>query len=370
MLIMFFLNKLYCRKRIRTRRTPVKVLKNIEEEFLANAPTIIRDRIEAIEGYILSPLEHLRRILAESDSDSNERDDEKEDIDIVWVLDDLDYQLMDIDMARDFHTMGGWPVLVSLLTDSIHGINEVDIVSQKITNSTHIPSMNMNKDTLELVWKIQGLASSTIGSAVRNIAEFHSWALENFDDLTTAQNSDEGSGDESTTTRTNVLSILASKLDYYTSDSSSSLILWKDDDLFFKKIYRELHALGALLRGNRLAAYHFTEKLNGGVSLSRIADSILRYHLLKHEDVQDSTEDSDSMRIGIYTERLLLRIVTLAQDIVMDVILVYNEAGVSRPLHRLLLPTRGSRRRTGRRRNHQYTPREGTREHGGGNGLL
>jgi len=307
---------------VRTRwETRQAQLKNIEEEFLANAPTIIRDRIEALEGYILSPLEHLGLILAESDSDSNERDDEKEHIDIVWVLDDLDYQLMDIDMARDFHTMGGWPVLVSLLTDSIHGINEVDVVSPKITNSTQIPSMNMNKDTFELVWKIQGLTSSTIGSAVRNIAEFHSWALENFDDLTTAQNSDEGSGDDSTTTQTNVLSILVSKLDYYTTDSSSPLILWQDDDLFLKKIYRELHALGALLRGNRLATYHFTENLNGGVSLSRIADSILRYHLLKHEDVQESTEDSDSTRIGIYTERLLLRIVTLAQDIVMDVTL-------------------------------------------------
>jgi len=307
------------RMRWESRQTQLKI---IEDEYLVNAPTLLRDRIEALEGYIVSPLGHLQRLLIEGESNSNGGGDEddKEDSDIVWVLDDLDFQLMDIDMARDFHTMGGWPLLVSLLTDSIHGINDIDTVSPKITNSTHIA----NKDTLELVWKIQGLASSAIGSAVRNIAEFQSWVLEDFDDLVTAHGDD---GDQSTT-RTNVLSILTSKLDSYTSDSSS-LIPWREDDLFLKKIYRELHALGSLLRGNRLAIYHFTSKLNGGQSLSRIADSILRYHLLKHDDVQEDTEDRDSTRIAIYWVRVIVRIVTLAQDIVMDVTLhPYTESSV------------------------------------------
>ena len=99
--------------------------------------SIIRDQIKALEGYILSPLEHPGRILAESISNSNKRD-EKEDIDIVWVLDNLDHQLMDIDMARDFHTMSRLPVLVSLLTNSLHGIIEGDMVSPKITKERQL----------------------------------------------------------------------------------------------------------------------------------------------------------------------------------------------------------------------------------------
>jgi len=296
-------------------------LKKIEEEYLADAPALLRDRIEALEGYIVSPMEHLQHILRDGESNGNHDDeeDEEEDRDILWVLDDLDYQLMDIDMARDFHTMGGWPLLVSLLTDPIHGINDTYALSPKSSNSTYTPSAIADRDKLELVWRIQGLASLAIGSAVRNVAEFNSWALEDFDDLVTT-NGDGADERETNVKKTNVVSILSSKLISYMSDSSA-VTPWQDDDLFLKKIYRELHALGALLRGNRLAIYHFTSNLNGGPSLSRLADSILRYHLLKHDNAQEDTEDGDSKRNGIYTERLILRIVTLAQDIVMDVTL-------------------------------------------------
>lgn len=260
------------------------VLKEMEEEYMADAPDLLRDRIKSMERYLESPSEGLKRLL---DGSAEGVDD------IVWVLDDLEYQLMDIDMARDFHTMGGWPALASLITDSVHAIET-----------------STDEYTRQLVWKIQGLASSTIGSAVRNVEEFHPWALETFD---------VGGTDEKK--KTNVLSVLVHDLESYATSSQP----WQEDDALIKKIYKQLNALGALLRGNTPAVAYFTSfsetetrrprKGGGGAqSLSGIATSLLRHH--RHR--APTSTATTKVPLGVYTERLLLRIVSLAHDILTE----------------------------------------------------
>jgi len=293
-----------------TWETRQKELKKMEEEYMADAPDLLRARIESLEQYILSPLEHLqRKLLVDGGTATNEEDGD--DGDIIWVLDDLDYQLMDIDMARDFHTMGGWPLLVSLLTDAVHGIAPRTMATNVTLGG--LTDETVGGDLRRLVWKVQGLASSAIGSAVRNIEEFHPWALEDFGDALVHPTGNGGG----TRPSTNVLSVLRSNLASCTADPAASSLpqAWQDDDLFGKKVYRELHALGALLRGNRPAIVYFIDWVDGGRSLSGIASSILAYH---GHSGSPGTEGGGMM--GVYTGRLVLRIATLAQDILMEVV--------------------------------------------------
>ena len=93
---------------------------------MADAPDLLCTRIALLTNYIVDPTLQLEQYLYASKDNGDDDDDsskEEEELDdIVWMLSDLEYQLMDIDMAREFHTMGGLPLLISLLTDSIHGI--------------------------------------------------------------------------------------------------------------------------------------------------------------------------------------------------------------------------------------------------------
>jgi dGTP triphosphohydrolase len=41
---------------------------------------------------------------------------------VIDALKDLEYLLSDVDMARDFHTLGGWAPLVSLLDINVHAV--------------------------------------------------------------------------------------------------------------------------------------------------------------------------------------------------------------------------------------------------------
>ena len=65
---------------------------------------------------------------------------------------ELEGLLCDIDNARDFHTIGGWPVLASLLA----------------------PSEGRDSET-------QALAAWAIGSAVKNSYDYQLWSVEPLD---------------------------------------------------------------------------------------------------------------------------------------------------------------------------------------------
>lgn len=66
---------------------------------------------------------------------------------LIGTLADLEDLLLDIDMARDFHTIGGFPILVSMLRESQpEGVRE--------------------------------MAAWAIGTAVKNEAEHQLWVLE------------------------------------------------------------------------------------------------------------------------------------------------------------------------------------------------
>jgi hypothetical protein len=139
------------------------------------------------------------------------------------VLHDLELHLSDVDAARDFHTLGGWPLLVSLLSDAVH----------ESVNHTLTPEL------LEKVNEIQEHAAWVIGTAVKNMEEFFPYAVEEL--------KIDGS-------KTTPIDLLLSQIQ-------------KEDSP--KKLQKIMYALGALLRGNREAQVHFLS-LNGPSMLGQV----------------------------------------------------------------------------------------------------
>jgi nucleotide exchange factor SIL1 len=223
-------------------------LRNIEQTYVADMPAILKDRVKRIQEYLQDPVKHLQSM------DFSSRDEDMV-THIVSVLEDLEYHLSDLDMTRDFFTMGGWSLLVSLLSDQAHISNT--------TASTILPD-----DVKEKVQLIQTLAAWVLGTAVKNMGEFTPYA--------TAQVVIGGS----LTTATDVV------LQQFVAVELSSAAA-------FRKAHKLLYALGSLLRGNRPAQEHFCT--HGGPAL-------LGTQLAKATD-------------GKTIERLL----ALANDIVSDV---------------------------------------------------
>lgn len=169
-------------------------LRALSEDELADLPQLLKDRISSIRAYL---------------------DHEPVD-DLVATLEDLEFHLTDIDMARDFHTLGGWPMLVSLLCDEVHGTNET-LLSDAIA--------------------VQTAAAWAMGTAVKNTGEFVPFAVE-----------DVWIGTE----KTNAVLLLLNQLEKLrNSDDTSSA--WR------KKEKKIIYGLSAILRGNRLAQVHFTD---------------------------------------------------------------------------------------------------------------
>jgi len=282
------------------------LLKKMEEEYLADVTDIISERISSLTNYVGNPMKHVRDILI------MEADERKSDLStITGVLEDLEFQLTDLDNARDFHDMGGWPLLVAVLTDSIHGLEyeiEQAVVLQtqdldvEKWNGTESLSIELEKDTLsflqdyqKVVWKIQGLACWCMGTAIKNVEEFHPWALEDFSDLM-ALNADGGI--------VNAITIILNKLHSESTRGPSILDMsLNDDNLQLRRKY-ELYALGSLLRGNRDAIDYFGSV--GGAS----ALFDLYGYLTQEQNIRSMDQT---------TLKLLEKVIILADDIIMDV---------------------------------------------------
>ena len=129
------------------------------QEMLMDFPEILRERIKSIDEYLKNPQDHL------NDLDLDAEVPEGIVTHIVSILDDLEFQLSDVDMARDFHTMGGWPLLSLLISEDSH-------LPLNKTIST------LSKETEAKIRAIQARAAWTAGTAVSNTEEFYPYAIE------------------------------------------------------------------------------------------------------------------------------------------------------------------------------------------------
>lgn len=178
-----------------------------DEHHVADLPKILAQRIQALNHFLTNP--------ATSSLES-----------IVSIIADLEYHLCDIDMARDFHTLGGWQVLAQFL--------DPDLAS------------SINATDLEQINKIYATTAWAMGSAVKNTAEFAPFAVEPI------------SWREGTTTT--VVELLMQHL---------------TEDAKLDKVYKVLYGLGAMLRSNHGAQMKWQE-IDGPQRLSACVEAWLQ----------------------------------------------------------------------------------------------
>ena len=304
-------------------------LRKFQQDNLADVPTLLKERIQVMKGYVMDPLGGRRKVWEKRREEqehnmeekmSKEEDDDDDVVttadDIIECLKDLEYQLSDIDHARDFHTLGGWSYLVALLYDQTH----LTCCQSSDTGTDN----DYNDDAL--MYEIQALAAMTIGTAVGNLGEFRSWALE---DVSVAVNEIwmdsnrvcESCSEDYFQRVEGPISALFSLANSFETEMNPSQQQLMMTDKSTKDMYRTyklrlVYALGSLLRGNALAQQHFVSK-NGPDALVRYTLGIL------------SSANGDNVSKLDY--KLASKVLALGEDIVMAVLLEedYKETDAS-----------------------------------------
>lgn len=243
-------------------------LKELQAQLL-DVPEILKQRVIGIREYLKSPLDHLKEL------DLQEKYvDEGVVTNIISLLEDLEFQLTDVDNARDFHTLGGWDLLVSMLDENVH-----------LQNNTAIS--DLTSEMLRKIRKVQAYSAWTVGTAVKNSGEFTSFAVE---PITIGVR------------RSTALDLLMDAFCKNYDDPNVREVQF----LLTKSIY----AIGALLRGNRLSQAHLIRR-NGIV---RLSETLQRLILGNHSPANI---------------KLTQRLLSLASDLVQDCVLLHEEESAS-----------------------------------------
>lgn len=312
-------------------------LAKLQDENVADLPSMLRDRIEMIKDHLMDVDGSLKLMVerrraahraAEEDDDASSGDDDDESmmvVDIVDALRDLEYQLADLDMARDFHTLGGWPYLVALLDDGMHFTSTGED----------------DEDLLVLVNEIRALAAMTIGTSVSNLGEFSGWALEDVSSelaglmmdeawIGSARHTNNTITTAATATSSSALSLLIQSFEnelslrsqqmaggsmaVLPSAASSSNATYKSRATY--KL-RAVYALGSLLRGNPLAQQSFVMRDGAGI-LARDALGTL-------SNVRGPSAAGANGALAKLDYKFASKVLALGEDVVMGVVLQEEE---------------------------------------------
>jgi len=247
-------------------------LKEAQEQLL-DVPELLKDRMRGMKEYLKDPLGQLNSFNLE-----DEDTDEEEGIitNILSLLKDLEYQLTDLDNARDFHTMGGWELLVTFLSEEAH-----------VQNTTTTSISTLPQPMKDKIRFLQSYAAWTIGTAVKNTEEFFPYAIEPV----------KLKGGKTTTTTTTALDMM---LDVFCKE-------YDEEEKKTKSVRtlqaKSIYAIGSLLRGNRIAQRHLVNN-KGGI---RLGDTLQK--LVQKEQHQQRPGDI----------KLVQRLLSLASDSITDI---------------------------------------------------
>jgi nucleotide exchange factor SIL1 len=323
------------------------------QEGLADLPGMLGERIRTMRMYLDDVVGGSREILEyrmgrrrrgdnRRDPDEDENvgggedeekidDEDKNNVvrDVVDALRDLEYLLSDVDIARDFHTLGGWPGLVALLepTRDVHGGGmKADVVVDVLDEDMEI-----------LIDEVRSLAAMTIGTAVGNIGEFRHWALEDVTSSSSELESSSGGSVSGTSALTVLMSSFERELEMRSTGMGDVSTMAVEDERACSfsspspssstdarcvaratRRLRAAYALGSLLRGNPRACRHFVS-MGGPEVMARIALGTI-------SNVRGPRATSNA-RIATLDYKFASRVLALGEDVVMDVILHGGEGG-------------------------------------------
>eukprot|EP00550_Attheya_septentrionalis_P007833 CAMPEP_0198286064 /NCGR_PEP_ID=MMETSP1449-20131203/5223_1 /TAXON_ID=420275 /ORGANISM="Attheya septentrionalis, Strain CCMP2084" /LENGTH=580 /DNA_ID=CAMNT_0043983683 /DNA_START=324 /DNA_END=2066 /DNA_ORIENTATION=+ len=299
-------------------------LKDMQERYLANLPKLIQKRIETLVDYLSNPAQHLEELLLSqtqyadaakeqqqtSEQEEEEKEEGQDDLtgNVIAVLKDLEYYLSDVDMARDFHSMGGWPLLVSMLSDVVHLPStttpvEDGTTAKQATNDTEKSiTTSISPEKRAMIDEIQTLAAWTIGTAVSNLDEFFPWATEDYSAaFRSITPTEEG------TLPVTPISLLVDILRTDLELPSLSL-----EPVPAAKREKVLYALGSLLRGNRDGQLNFIMSDGPSVlgeSLSHVA-----------QDMRETIDPTSQEGMYHGGAKFASRALGLADDIITEVV--------------------------------------------------
>jgi nucleotide exchange factor SIL1 len=310
-------------------------LRQFELESVMNMPELLKDRIQRLRVYYQDPITQLQDIQSKNVQDTQDYKQQQQELDndeeeaaklgnpvthIISVLQDLEYQLSDIDMARDFHTLGGWPLLVALISDQVHnpvlpmspGANTTsDDTSTTTTTDTNSKTRRRTPPTFptRLIAQkhaVQAHAAWTVGSVIKNTEEFFPYAIEPISLSVLIPES--GTTTTTITTTTTAIDLLIELFLQPQRDDNS----WEIRLLQSKAIY----GIGSLLRGNRLAQIHLCDSSSTSSTTTTTTMTTNGPARLgaKLQDLSNPKSKRTSARI-----KLIHRLLSLASDIVSHV---------------------------------------------------
>jgi hypothetical protein len=312
-----------------------EALRQIE---FADFPEILKERIKSLQEYIADPLEHiLQNFLLPKDAAIDEADYGTTMItNVVQVLQDLEYHLQDVDMTRDFHTLGGWSLLVSLLENEVHSHSPTIVSLSSRVSSNHSSTetsssstpLNLSNKIAHSIHTIQMHAVWAIGTAVKNMQEFYPYAWERI----------HIAGRVNVTTPVElVLRQLQSTSEEYEQLQNSVVVPNPNDDpsdrplipVLQTKLLRLIYGLGALLRGNHPAQYTLIHLPDGTDGTQVLSQQLLRF-LAPYSDSIRNEEDFT------FAAKFVQRWMNLITDCFVDLDSALLEAGKSTvDLHRI-----------------------------------
>jgi hypothetical protein len=347
------------RQLFQTRMEELWTLRQMElkeaQDTLANFPEMLKERIVTLTKYLEDVGGSLQLLLeerhqqqqqhAKDDENVDDTEDEDEGValanDIVSALRDLEDLLSDVDNARDFHTLGGWSILVALLDERLHQYS-----SASSSMSIDVYAGEAEK-VMVLVDEIRALAALCIGTAVSNLEEFRFWALEDVSSVISDLRHKQHSAvhkEEITRDTVSALSLLISSFEdelslrsQFMGDGSMAIPInntaaaaasitppWSKARYHSHATYklRAIYALGALLRGNPPAQQYFAVH-SGPETIVRDALGTL-----------SSVRGPDALADGTLTRldyKFASKVLALGEDVIMDVLLHGDEYKITVP---------------------------------------
>ena len=275
----------------------------LAELEVADLPKILKERISSIKLYIHEGSFSFPNLMADEDNMDNDSETGHELIDIVSVLEDLEYQLNDLDNARDFHTLGGWQYLVSLLYDASH-FRALQSFRHHSSNTTELYPLELTDQEIEYKQTVQTAAAWAIGTAIKNTEEFFPWVLEDVSKLSTFSLS-RYDIDLFSTSSVTVIDLLLHQLrgTYPSTKMQDSDYEAKTSNFNQNTINLQqkiFYALGSILRSNEPAQQYFLR-----ISGPKVLADFLR-HITSYPEISKKTLS------------LAAKIITFGSDMVVD----------------------------------------------------
>jgi len=281
------------------------------QEELADLPSMLKERKKVLREFLADPRGGLERMLAKRELAPDDGDGGPALADdAVAALRDLEYQLSDVDMARDFHTLGGWGVLVALLREG--------------PDSRPGAGPEGEDELAVLADEVRALAAMAVGTAAGNVGEFRRWALEDVSPAVAGVPSFAGGPAAGPVTAVSELTrAFASELDRrsdLTSEGGTMAVMPSQSNARYRAAVtfrlRAVYALGALLRGNPAAQRAFVA--GGGPGL------LVRDALGTLSSVRGPRTDASLVGLD---RKLASKVLSLGEDVATDAALHAEDYG-------------------------------------------